>query len=143
MSTVEEIEARRAARRTEHDKDRLAQEALDLEAIDALEAAAGEPLLTMTANGYKAGASVKIAYRAPSPVEYKRYCDTVGRAQQRGDSIERRKSQETLATSCWVYPEPGTDARKAMLEAFPGVLISLAIEVAKAAEMRSEEEGKG
>jgi hypothetical protein len=140
MATFEEIEKRRADRRAAHDVARREQETKDLEAIDALEAASGEPLHTMTANGFKAGVSVKAAFRAPSPVEYKRYCDMVGRSQQK--PTERLKAQELLASACWVYPAVDSEARTAMLEAFPGVLVSLSIEAAKVAELRSEEEGK-
>lgn len=142
MATIEEIEKRRAERRAKHDNARREQELADLEAIDALESAQDEPLHTMTSNSFKPGVSVKIAFRAPTPLEYKRYCDQVGRAQQKGDPIERRKAQETLAAVCWVYPEKDSDGRKAMLDAFPGVLVSLAIEAAKVAELRAEDEGK-
>lgn len=142
MATVEEIEKRRAERRAQHDKARAEQEAADLEAIDALENERGEPLHTMTANGFKPGVSVKIAFRAPSAVEYKRYCDLVGKAQQVGDPLARRKAQEMLAAACWLYPAPDSDGRKSMLDAFPGVLISLSIEAAKVAELRAEDEGK-
>ena len=140
MSSIEEIEKRRADRRKAHDDARDAQIASDLEAIDALESEHGV-LHTMTSNGFKEGVAVKVAFRTPSAVEYKRYCDMVGKAQQKNDAIERRKAQETLAATVMMYPVD--DARKAMLEAFPGVLISLAIEAAKVAELRAEDEGKG
>lgn len=141
MATLEEIEKKRADRRKAEDEARDAQAAKDLEAIDALETEHGT-LRTMTANGFKSGVPVKVAYRPPSAAEYKRYCDMVGKAQQKNDAIDRRKAQEVLAASCLLYPAADSDARKAMLEAFPGVLISLAIEVAKAAELRNEDEGK-
>jgi hypothetical protein len=143
MTDLKEIEKRRAERREHHEKARDAQIAIDLEAIDGLEAERGEPLHTMTAPGFKHGAPVKAAFRAPTPTEYKRYCDMVGKAQQKSDAVERRKAQEMLAEACLVYPTAKTDAREAMLHAFPGVLLSLAIEVAKVAELQSEEEGKG
>src|ERR1700676_2344895 len=92
--TLEEIEKSRATRRAEFDKARVEQELADLEAIDVLESAQGEPLYTMTANGFKLGVSVKVAFRAPSAIEYKRYCDMVGKAQQKSDALERRKAQE-------------------------------------------------
>ncbi len=143
MATIEEIEKRRAARRASHDNDRLEQERVDLEAIDALEETLGEPLHTMTANGFKAGVSVKIAFRAPTAIEYKRYLGMAGRAITANNSDARTKAQELLALACWVYPVENSDGRKAMLEAFPGVLVSLSVEAAKVAEMRAEEEGKG
>lgn len=142
MATIEDIEKRRAERRAKHDTARNEQEATDLEAIDALEEERGEPLHTMTANGFKACVAVKVAFRSPSPIEYKRYCDQVGKAQQKADASARMTAQTNLAAVCMVYPADGED-RKALLDAFPGVLISVAIECAKVAELRAEDEGKG
>jgi hypothetical protein len=142
MATIEDIEKRRAERRANHDKARDAQEAVDLEEIDKLEEAAGEPLHTMTGNAFKPGSPFRIAFRSPSGVEYKRYCDQVGKAQAKSDPGARRQAQELLAASCIVYPVTGSDAYKALLDAFPGVLVSLTIEVAKVAELRAEDEGK-
>lgn len=139
--SVEDIEKRRAARKAAHEQAKAEQELKDLEAIDALEEESGEPLHTMTANRYQQGCPVKIAYRAPTGVEYKRYCDMVGAAMKKNDHQARQKAQELLAQACLVYPVD--ESRKSMLEAFPGLLISLAIEAAKVAELRSEEEGKG
>jgi hypothetical protein len=141
MATLEEIEVRRSERRAAADKARLEQETRDMEAIDALEAEANESLHTMTANGFKAGVPIRVAFRPPTAVEYKRYCDGVSRSEK--NPVDRRKVQEQLAHVCWVYPAKDAPERAAVLEAFPGVLISLAIEVAKVAEMRGEEEGKG
>jgi hypothetical protein len=143
MATVHELEARRAERRAKQEEDRKAQEAIDLEAIDKLEEELGEPLNTMTANGFKVGSPVRIAFRAPTPLEYKRYSDQVGRALQKNDTPARVKAQELLAEVCMLYPAAKSDDRKALLEAFPGVLLSLAIEAAKVAEARAEDEGKG
>lgn len=143
MATIEELEKRRAERRAKFDGERAKQEAADLEAIDKLEEAGGAPLSTMTANGFKPGVPVRIAFRAPNGIEYKRYCDQVARAQAKNDPAARIKAQELLAAVCLVYPETDSDARGALMEAFPGTLISLAIEAAKIAELSSEEEGKG
>lgn len=143
MASLEEIEKRRSERRAQHDQSRKDQELADLEAIDKLEAELNEPLHTMSCNAHKKGVCVKIAFKEPSPIQYKRYADMVGRAMQKNDSVERRKAQEMFAEACWVYPSADSESRKAMLDAFPGLLISLAIEAAKVAELRSEEEGKG
>lgn len=140
--TLEEIEQKRALRRTQQDTDRKAQETVDLVAIDALEEARGDLLHLMTAASFVAGVPVKIAFRAPTAGEYKRYCDLVGRAQQKSDPIERRKVQEQMALGCMVYPPADSPARAAVLDAFPGTLISLSIECAKIAELRAEDEAK-
>jgi hypothetical protein len=141
MSTVEEIEKRRADRRATHDTARAAQEAIDLEAIDKLEAEDGTPLHTMTSNSFKPGVPVRIAFRPPSAAEYKRYLDTVGTAQTRNDSKGKRAALEVLAATCLVYP--AADARAVLFDAFPGTLVSLAIEAAKVAELRAEDEKNG
>lgn len=139
--TREEIERSRADRRAAQEQARADQETADLVAIDAMESEQGQSLHTMTANGYKPGVPLKIAFRAPTAPEYKRYCDMVGKAQGKGDHVERRRAQEMMAECCLMYPSQG-EARTAMLAAFPGVLISLAIEAAKVAELRAEDEAK-
>lgn len=136
-----EIEKRRAERRARQDKAREEQETKDLAAIDELEAKGDELLNVMTCNSYVPGQPVKFAFRAPTALQYKRYCDLVNRAMQKQDAAARLKAQEQLAECCLAYPVED-DARAAMKEAFPGLLISLAIEAAKVAEARSEEEGK-
>lgn len=140
MATVEEIEARRAARKAQTEQAKAEQYAKDLEAIDALEVESGEEIATLTVNGYKAGLPVLVGVKAPSALQYKRFADQIRNAKE--NLNKRAQAQDLLAESCWVYPSD-KDARKAMLEAFPGVLVSIAVEVAKLAELRSAEEGKG
>ncbi len=140
--TTEAIEARRAARREAAAAARAEQERVDLHAIDALEEKGAETLHTMTAGGYKVGVPVRIAFRPPTAPQYTRYKDQVNRAADKKDPGARIAAQELLAESCWVYPEDA-DARAAVRDAFPGTLISLAIEVVKFVEMQSEEEKKG
>ena len=140
MSTLAEVEKRRADRREAADKAREAQEVTDLEAIEALEAG-GAMLHTMTAPRHVPGVVMKIGFRAPTAGEYKRYLDTIGAASQRQDHKGRTAALTTLAASCLVYP--AADERAALLAEFPGTLVSLALEAAKIAELRAEEEGKG
>jgi hypothetical protein len=140
MATIEEIEAKMAARRKAHDEARDAQLVVDLAAIDALEESRGEPLHKMTCNRFVSGQPVKVAFRAPSAGEYKRYRDMVGKAMQQNDSAARVKAQEMLAASVVLYP--GEEARAAFEAAFPGTLLSLTIEAAKLAELKAEDDVK-
>lgn len=142
MGKKEEIEARRAARAAKLSSARDDQEVADLEAIDALEFERGETFLTLTVNKYVAGQPVKVAYKAPSSSEYRRYCDMLARATQKNDVLARKAAQELLAESCWVYPSD-KERRDSFKETHPGVLLSIAVECAKAAELRAEDEGKG
>jgi len=143
MATLEEIEKKRQARREKADTARADQELADLTAIDKLEEERGEPLHTMTSNRFASGAPVRFAFRAPSAIEYKRYKDQVNLAVTKGDAKKRVEAQELLASVVLEYPAKDSDLLKATLEAFPGLLISVAIEAAKVAELRAEDEGKG
>lgn len=140
-SKLKEIEKRRAERRDAQATAKAARELLDLEAIDALEAKSGEVLHTMSANAFKVGHPVKIAFRCPEGEVYRRYQDQISRAEK--NPTGKREAIELFARSCIAYPDPKGDGFEAFLEAFPGVLVSVAIEAAKVAELRAEEEGKG
>jgi len=140
-----DAEARIAKSRDARDEQRDEQEATDLEAIADLEENGGEALHTMTCSGFAPGVPVRIAFRAPTRSEYKRYSDLTGKAAKNKNDVKgHRDAQEQLARSCWVYPPANPpELREAVLEAFPGAIISMAIEAVKLAELRSEEEGKG
>lgn len=143
MATLEEIEKKRQARRDATDKARADQELADMTAIDKLEEERGEMLHTMTANRFASGVPVRFAFRAPAALEYKRYKDQVNLALQKSDAKGRVAAQELLASTVIEYPARDSELYKATIEAFPGLLISMAIEAAKVAELRAEEEGKG
>ena len=141
---LRELEEKRAQlRAAKIDAPRAEQLEKDTAAILELEIAQDAPLHTMTVPGYKPGAPVRIAFRSPSRAEYKRYLDLVGRAGQKGDAAKRQEAQLQLADVCLVYPTEKDPLREALLEAYPGALISLAIEAAAVAELTSEAEGKG
>lgn len=110
-------------------------------AIDALEESMGTCLHTLDTSGFVEGVSVKMAFRPAKSSEYKRYVDMVGRAPEKGRAEAVRKAQDLLARSCIVYPDGA--ARDAFLDAFPGALVSIGIEVARLAELAKEDEGKG
>lgn len=137
--SIADIEARRALRRQASDEKRAAQEEADLLAIEALEIAGDVELKTMSVAGFSPGIPVRVAYKAPSAEYYKRFCQQVRRA---GSNLEARgAAQDMLGESCWVYPED-KDVRKAMLAAFPGTLVSIALGATKLAELESAEEVK-
>jgi hypothetical protein len=144
MATIEEVQKRMANRRATYDKARAEQELIDLAAIDALEEARGELLITMTVNTFRTGLPVRVAFRNPAKVEYKRYSDQIFKAQKSNDPAGALKSaHEQLATVCLVYPEPDTELRAQVLEHAAGTIISGGSECAKAVEARRDEEGKG
>jgi hypothetical protein len=139
MPDVTEIEARRAERKAATQKAREEQYAKDIEAIDALEIESGEDLETLKVNSFKPGLPTLVGVKAPTADYYKRFAQMIRKA---GQNLEARAhAQDLLAESCWKYPtDPET--RKAMKEAFPGVLVSIAVKAAELAELNSEAEGK-
>src|SRR5687768_8755928 len=120
MPDVTEIENRRAERKAAAAKAREEQYAKDLEAIDALEVESGEELATLKVATYKPGLPTLVGVKAPSEAYYKRFAQMIRKA---GQNLEARAhAQDLLADSCWAYPTDA-DTRKAMREAFPGVLV--------------------
>ena len=139
--TLEDIRKRRQAKRDALDTAYRKQEIIDSLAIADLEDDLGESLSTMATNTCREGVAVKAAYRAPNALQYKRYKETLGKAGEKNDSKKIYEVRELLAESCWVYPvDP--PARAAFRDAFPGALVSMALEVVKLVELRAEEEKK-
>lgn len=141
--SVEEIEARRAKRKAETEKAKAEQYEKDLEAIDALEIEHGdERVAALKVNGYAPGLPVMVGVVAPAEPVYRRFVAQVRKAGKATDA--QGAAQDQLARSCLAYP-PASDeqTRKALLDAFPGLLVSVAVEAQRLAELRSEVEGKG
>ena len=139
-SRIEEIEARRAARRGQHADERQVQLCFDLEALDELEVAHGDDaVVRIDLDRYLPGLPTMVLARLPKPTEFKRYQDTVkGRGQREGDPIE---ASNILALACVLYPEKEVYER--VREAFPPLHMNLANTILKAAQGRAAEEGKG
>lgn len=140
MPDVTEIESRRAARKAAAAQAREEQYAKDLEAIDALEVESGEDIATLKVSQFKPGLPSLVGVKAPTEAYYKRFAQMIRKS---GQNLEARAhAQDMLAESCWAYPNDA-DQRKAMKEAFPGVLVSIAVKAAELAELNADEEGKG
>lgn len=140
---IAEIEARRAERAEQLAGQRVEQYAQDMEALDALEAKHGpENVARLDVKRYVPGHPTFVVLKAPSLQYYRRFCDQVAKAQGSGDAKTRQNAQDDLAKSCWVYPEE-PKARDAMLEAFPGLLLSVCLKAVELVEAKAAEEGKG
>ena len=133
-----EIEARRAQRKADADAAFASRNEADLEAIDELEAASGV-LTTLTTGRAVEGLPVRVAIRAPNSMEYKRFAQQIRRAK---DKEEQAKAQDLLARSVLVYPAD-KELQDRMADAFPGLLMSIAVEAAKLVELQADAEGKG
>jgi hypothetical protein len=138
-----EIEARRAERKGKLDEAKKVQACADLEAYDALEVEHGdENVASLEVERFVEGHPTFVVLKAPDGPQYKRFVDQVSRAVEKNNLIERRKAQDLLAESCWIYPNT-PEARKAMLAAFPGLLVSIAVRATQLVEGKASAEGKG
>lgn len=139
-SKIEELEARLAARQAEREQKEAEQYERDLEARCSLQEEHGK--VTGIRVAYTPGFPTRAYLRTPTDAEYKRYVDRIGKAVDKKNASALRKAQEELAQACWVYPLEFKD-REAMLQEFPGLLTSIAIEASKLSEGKAEDEGKG
>jgi hypothetical protein len=137
MSSLEEIEARRAARKEAQAKQRDEQRVVDLEAVDALEVQFGDSNVRYVDVPYTPGLPTLAAVRCPKPIEIKRYRATVAPDHKAFAS----KAAEDLGAICLVYPVG--DDRDRLLEARPGLLVGLGIEALGMSTGRAQDEGKG
>ena len=140
--SIEDIKKKRADRKEQAAKDQAEQEEKDLEALDSLEEAHGDSNVgTLRVERFVKGYPLTIVFKAPSKAQYKRFCDQVSRAMEKKDTKARQEAQDLLAESVWVYPKEEAE-RKAMLEVYPGLLLSIVVDAQKLVEAKKVEEGK-
>jgi hypothetical protein len=140
MPTLEQIEAKREARKAQAETDRKAQLAIDLEAIDALECEYGDSNVAMVEVTYLPGLPVLVACRTPKGPEIKRYRDRV-KDKGNGKSGDPIAAAIELAAVCRVYPPK--EAYDLILEARPGIDTQIGVEALKLASGKAASEGKG
>lgn len=136
MSTLEEIQAARAARKEAKAAREQEQLVEDLTAINELEIEHGdENIATLRVDRYIDGLPVMIAVRAPKPVEVKRF-----RSRMKQRNADAHAACEEVGRACLLYPNAETFDKLAehrpMLPADSG---GLAIQILRT---RSESEGK-
>lgn len=134
---IEEKKAARAAKEeTQYEKDLEAQLALYDE---------HPAIASVKVSRFVEGQPTMAILRAPTAPEYKRYKDLLFRYGG-GDAKNVKKTQDAqdqLGMACWVYPAEDSDEQKAMRDAFPGIVTSIAVAAAGLAEGKADEEGKG
>ena len=136
------IEKRRAARKETAAAARAAQYAVDLEALDALEAEHGDgSVAALEVGGFVEGLPTLVVVRSPGGTSfYRRYTDMVRKAGKNAQAIGA--AQDMLGESCIVYPADG-EARARMFEAFPGTKITAALRALRFVELEAADEKKG
>ena len=140
MATVEEIELARAERRAALEEQRLAQHALDLEALNNLEIEHGESsLVRVKPKRFIPGQPTFVVLRLANPVEFKRYSDMVnGRGGAAGDTMA---AAVALCDVCLLYPSK--DVFRGICQRVATMPIDCAVATLKAGEGVAIEEGKG
>lgn len=142
MSTVEELESLLAERKAAREKAKADQYAKDLAAYVELEDEHAGCVRRVDASVFKDGQPTFAVLRMPTGAEYKRFVEQVTRAAEKKNPKATRDATDLLAKACWVYPKDKA-AQDSMLEAYPGLLTSMAVAASSLAEGRAEEEGKG
>jgi hypothetical protein len=141
--SVEEIEARRAARKAEAAKAEAEQFAKDLEALDALEVEHGDGAIgSVKAARFVPGLTTRVFFRSPEGPEYDRYAASYGKATTKQSTTGQRDALALLGRAVWLYPKD-EEAKKGLVETFPGLLVAIGLSAAKRAEAAEVEEGKG
>jgi hypothetical protein len=135
VSRLEDIEAKRAARKAASEAAADEQAATDLEAIDALEQEHGYSNVSVLKVAF-VGESLptRVAVRAPSQGEVKRFRTMVAARKVRGQDVpgDHVAASEMLGASCLVYPtrdvlEKLCEKRAGLLAQLGGVALQLAI----------------
>ncbi len=141
MTKLEELKAKREALREAEEMLEAEQSEIDMAALVSAEEEHGfGSVRAIYFRGYRRGSPTLAIVIAPERGHYREYLKNV-----RGGKTDTAKGEasERLGESCMVYPPAGSEARRAMLQARPGVYVVAGIEVAKLAEGGIEEEKKG
>lgn len=139
MSKLQEIEARRAARKAALAEQEDTQRAEDLEALDALEVEHGDSNIAHVDVAFTPGLPTLAAVKAPSRNVIKRYRDRV-KPRKNGQAGDPTEAAIELCGACRVYPDAEVFAQ--MLEARPGLDSQLGLLALRLAVGVEEEKGK-
>ena len=134
MSSLDDIRRIRQERHEAERKLAEEQEAIDLEAIDALEVEHGDSNVAVLKVGHTPGVSVLAAVRCPTSAETKMYHSLLKAKKPDADAAARQ-----LARLCQIYPPKG-DERDRQHEARPALAMLLGVAASNlSAAVRLEE----
>jgi hypothetical protein len=146
--TIEEIEARRSARKAKLQEQADAQRVIDLEALDAAEMCHGDTNVCYVDVAYTPGQPTMAIARKPKPVELKRYREGLNIVPgEKLDLTAGNSAAALLGSVVVVYPPKDVDGTNKvfadMCEARPDLAATLGQRAVKLAQARAAEEGKG
>lgn len=140
MSRLEDIEAKRVARKEALALQYAEQKAKDLEAIDALEVEHGDSNIAFREIPFTPGLPVLCAVRTPTTFEVKRFRHRTTPKHEK-DKPDVHAAAEELTDVVVVYPSKETFA--AMCAARPVIASQMAFVATALAAARDADEGKG
>jgi len=143
--TPEQLEKNRAERRKAFDAAFAEQQGKDLEELDLLEAEHGdERVIRIDLVGWQPGdgAATLVAAKLPrsSEMVFQRFQQKIGGKKATGNTD--LDAQDQLARSCLVYPAANSDLLRATLDAAPGILGHVAVQIVNAVQGKAALEGK-
>jgi hypothetical protein len=145
LSPLEQVEARRAAKRAASQAAHDAQAAFDLLAIEALEDEHGfENVAVMALPFLAEGLPVRVAVKAPTQPLMKRYRDRLKPTRDRRNNEvpgDAALAHDELGLACLIYPSPDVFTR--LCEKRPALPGQLGVQAALLAAAREEDAGKG
>lgn len=142
--TIEEIEARRAARRAALEEQRNEQLALDLEALDSAEVEHGDNAVARVDVPFTPGLPTLCIVKTPNRAAIKRYRDRIKPRQSRrgrDSDVDHAAAAIELCGVCLVYPDKEVFER--MLDVRPGLDSQLGQIATRLSIGEEEEQGKG
>jgi hypothetical protein len=136
--TIDDINARRAARKQALSELEAEQRLEDLTAVDALEIEHGDSNVSTVEIPFTPGLPLILAARCPTKAEIKRYRDQVqGR---KGGEPNYALGAETLGACCLVYPDKETFEKVGA--ARPGACSALGLAALKLATAKADDDAK-
>ena len=137
--SLDEIEARRAARKAATAEARAAQHAVDMAELDALEEKHGEAVKALHVPTYVKGLPTLIVVKSPAgSSEYKRFADSVRNA--KGNQQMIHAASEIFGRACIAYPDAAM--QKLMAESFPNLFVDACNAAASFVQLQAEAEKK-
>ena len=143
--TLEQIEARRAELRAANERAQDEQLTTDMARVLELEEEHGyDAVEVIRLARYRPGATALVVAEVPraSDHRFKRYRQVAG--SEKSNSAAKTDAADLFAKSCMLYPSPKDQAElyEVTVDAAPGILGHVALQLVKAVQGRELEEGK-
>lgn len=135
--SIEELNAKRAALRAEHEAERLKQEEIDLAALlDAEHEHGFGAVKGLKVREFRKGLPTMAIVKSPGGTPfYRKFLDEVSNAKT---DMKKRDAIVSLGMACLIYPPKG-ELRDKMIDAFPGLPVSASVTAQRLADLEEEQ----